>query len=131
MNNYLKILINNGHHSIAEYNHLKTVCKNIGVTLIPCALNGDEVLNHIYKDTPDAVIMDMFLSGLDSIGVLHKINKNPPTKKPIVIVLSSFDSPKLNQTLYDNGVDKIVIKPYDVYAIISDVATQLISKNNR
>lgn len=88
----------------------------------------EEILDCIYRESPDVVIMDLFMPRVDALGVLHEVSKKPLTKKITFIVLSSFHSSEFNKKLYAYGVDKIVIKPLDIRLLISDTAAKLSDK---
>lgn len=128
MKDGLKFLIYNGSYSMAEYDHLANDYRSKGITVIPCPFGGEEILDCIYKESPDVVIMDLFMPRVDALGVLHEVSKKPLTKKITFIVLSSFDSSEFNKKLYANGVGKVVIKPCDVRLLISDIATDFSDK---
>lgn len=72
---------------MAEYDRLANNYRSKGITVIPCPFGGEEILDCIYKESPDVVIMDLFMPRVDTLGVLHEVSKKPLTKKITFIVL--------------------------------------------
>ncbi len=87
-----------------------------------CVKDGEELILKIRNDKPDAVIMDLFMTRLDSLGVMRSINKmNIDT--PVFIVTSSFNSPALEREIMNSGASYYALKPYNIEAICEDVVS--------
>lgn len=84
--------------------------------------DGEEVLEKIKTLKPDVVMMDMFMTRVDGIGVLRAISRSKFEKKPIFIVFSSFNSPVLEREIMNNGASYFVLKPYN----LADLAESII-----
>lgn len=85
-----------------------------------CAKDGEELLLRIANEKPEAVMMDLFMTRLDSLGVLRAIQKqegNPP----LMIVASSFNSTAIEREVMSSGASYYVLKPYNVSAICEDI----------
>ncbi|WP_119066537.1 response regulator [Aggregatilinea lenta] len=69
-----------------------------GIEVVGQAASGEEALALVQALSPDVVLMDIVLPGLDGIEALHQIGKTHPSTD--VIVLSSFiDDTKLKQAI--------------------------------
>ncbi len=55
------------------------------------ATNGEEALAVMRKQKPDAVLLDLFLPGLDGFGVLAAMRQDPETENIPVLVISAQD----------------------------------------
>ncbi len=84
-----------------------------GVELMSAPKDGIKLLEEISRTNPEVVIMDVFMPGLDSEGVLKAIDKLGFEKRPGIIVTSSFSSQKLENSLIDAGADCFMTKPFD------------------
>ena len=85
---------------------------------------GDEVLDRIKKDTPDLVILDMILPGMDGREVCQLLKMNRATKNLPVIMCSSNE--EVDTALRQQGApDDILHKPFDIDALIKKVTMQL------
>ncbi|MGN0452961.1 MAG: sporulation transcription factor Spo0A [Ruminococcus sp.] len=90
-----------------------------------CRKDGDEVLQRILTEKPDVVFIDLFMSKLDSIGVMKAISRNPDVTKPLFVVFSAYYSPALEREIMESGASYFVIKPYDMQNLLENVQTLL------
>ncbi len=90
------------------------VLRTNGMEVVLTPKDGNCVVSEISAHTPDAVIMDMFMPNMDSIGVLSKIASMPAEVKPSVIVMSGYDNPQFEHEALSHGADYYLLKPFDV-----------------
>lgn len=60
-----------------------------GLEVLGSAASGEEALAMIQQDTPDLLLLDLRMPGMDGIGVLQALQKKE--SPPRVIVLTSFE----------------------------------------
>jgi DNA-binding NarL/FixJ family response regulator len=60
-----------------------------GLEVLGSAASGEEALAMIQQDTPDLLLLDLRMPGIDGIGVLQALQKKE--SPPRVIVLTSFE----------------------------------------
>ena len=111
MENTFKLLIS---EEMSAFTAEEIACfhsKNIEVGF--CAKDGVVVLDEITKTKPDVVIIDMFMTRLDAIGLLKSFDKSKVGVNPIFIVASSFDSDMLQKEIMSCGGSYFVLKPYN------------------
>ncbi|MBQ1659441.1 MAG: sporulation transcription factor Spo0A [Clostridia bacterium] len=77
-----------------------------------CEKDGGKVIENIRRFRPDVVLMDMFMSSTDAVGVMHSIKKRSDISQPIFVIISSFDSSMLEKEALSAGAAYYVIKPY-------------------
>lgn len=99
-----------------------------GFSPILCKRDGDEVLRKILTEKPDVVFMDLFMSKLDSIGVMKAVTRNPDARTPLFVVFSAFNSPTLEREIMENGASYFVIVPFDLKNLLENIKDML-SKN--
>ena len=105
----------------------KTTLEKYGLDVSFCMKDGEEVIARTLSDRPDVVIMDLFMTHIDSIGVMRAIKKQNPEKPPMFVVYSSFDSPVLEREVMSSGATYFVLKPFN----LSDLAENIIRLNKR
>ena len=98
-----------------------------GFSTIFCAKDGEEVISRVQNEKPDVVIMDLFMTHVDSIGVMRAIRKQKPEKLPMFVVYSSFDSPVLEREVMSAGATYFVLKPFN----LSDLAENIVRLSKR
>lgn len=71
--------------------------------------NGLSVKSLLVDDSPDVLVMDLALPGLDGISLLKQISEL--AVHPRVLVTTCFMSPYVEGTIAGLGVDMVVLKP--------------------
>lgn len=111
MENNLKVLIAEDR---AEFNREdESVFEEFGFELYYSSKDGVNVLDMIQNVHPDVVLLDLFMPRVDGIGVINAVMKEENAKKPMFIILSSFDSPTLEKEVMTIGASYYVLKPFD------------------
>ncbi len=89
-----------------------------------CEKDGIKVTEKIKEFQPDIVLMDMFMSNIDGVGVIRQIKKDSNSVQPVFVIISNYDSPMLEREALCAGAAYFVIKPYraeDLLERISDL----------
>lgn len=77
----------------------------------------------IYKvehDSPDLLLLDIWMSGHDGRDICKHIKKNPNTKDiPVIMISASKDVKKSAKA---SGADEFVEKPFDMDELLGKVA---------
>lgn len=88
------------------------------------AANGKTALEIVRKETPDLVILDMKIPGMDGIEILKNIKKvNPSIKVIMMTAYGELDMIKEATTL---GASTHFTKPFDIDELRSAVEKQLV-----
>ncbi len=96
--------------------------KNIGFDYRTCEKDGSIVLEELYKNPVDVVVMDFVMKGIDALGVLERMRTMDPLCTPAVIVLSSVDSIALKNEFYSKGAHFYLRKPVKTEDLISKIS---------
>ena len=88
------------------------VLKSYGIRVITCEKDGYTLVEAIKKEKPDVVLADVFMPSMDILGVMEEIKRLPD--QPMVMAMSCFDNPKLEQETLSCGVSYYFLKPFDV-----------------
>ena len=100
-----------------------------GYRFIEEASNGEEALQKIQRTHPDVVIIDLWLSKIDGIGVIRQVKKQSfsPSATPAFILVSMVSSPSTFVEATSAGADLCLLKPFD-YPSLFDHIDALASK---
>ncbi len=75
--------------------------------------DGLELFREIEAKAPDAVLLDLFMPGLDAIGVISAARQHMGSKAPVFLVMSTFSSPTLEREVMLSGASYFVICPFE------------------
>lgn len=117
MDSNIKLLITEEKSQLSEES-LKAF-ENAGFLPIFCERDGEEVLKKIDAENPKVVVIDVFMSKLDSIGVMKTLSSS--NNRPLFVVSSTFNSPALEREIMNCGADYFVIKPYNLANLLDNV----------
>ena len=90
------------------------VLKSYGMDVILAPKDGMKLLSEIKDKAPDAVLLDVFMPKLDALGVLSQLEHLELKKRPVIMVMSSFDNPRLEHETLSAGADYYLLKPFDM-----------------
>ena len=87
------------------------------------ASNGEEALIKIGRTHPDVVIIDVWLSKLDGIGVLRNCRSLSfsPDKKPAFIVVSMVSNQNVFIEAANAGAELCLLKPYNIASLCEHI----------
>ncbi len=75
--------------------------------------DGTLLFEKIQEEKPQVVVMDMFMPGLDAIGVIHAVAQDPQLEKPLYIVVASYTSSMLEREVASSGAAYFALSPYN------------------
>ena len=84
------------------------------------ARSGAEALDLLQRDTPDVVILDVMMPGLDGVEVCRNIDHSQVK----VVMLTARDDPILEQQCKEAGADAFLTKPFSSIHLL-DVIEEL------
>lgn len=91
-----------------------------GAQVMVTGRNGTTLLSKIREEKPDAVIMELFMAGLDSLGVMRAV-KAEGIPRPVFIVTASYSAPALERQVMEAGASYYAIQPYSKSEIIERI----------
>ncbi len=122
MNDSLKVIITEDKNTLSAEN--LSVFEEYNISPLFCTKDGEELLLKIISEEPDAVIMDLFMTRLDALGVMREVKKKD-INEPLMIVTASFSSEALEREIMNGGASYYALKPYNLDAICEDIVTLL------
>ena len=81
--------------------------------------DGSVLLDEIKKEKPDVVLMDVFMTKIDALGVLIRLREQKPDKRPAIALMSGVDNPNFEQELLSEGADYYFLKPFELNILAS------------
>lgn len=107
-----------------------SVLGNLGCEIIP-ASDGATALKRVALRTPDLILLDLLMPGMNGFEVCLQLKLNPEWKEiPVIFLSAADDKDMIVRALNSGGVDYIT-KPFNQAELISRVRTQLALKTAR
>lgn len=91
------------------------------IELLAAINNGDELLRAFEVITPDVLLLDLVLYGMDGFGVLEHIKLSPDLKNMKVIVTSTFGHESIIKQTMKHGADYYLIKPVNKEVLLKRI----------
>ena len=83
--------------------------------------NGQEALQYLQTETPDVVVLDLMLPGIDGYEILQQIRADRRMDDVPVLILSAKADPNSIRRGLELGADGYVTKPYIANSLIDRV----------
>ena len=93
-----------------------------GAQVVTVNRNGTALLTKIRDEKPDVVVMDLFMAGVDALGVMHAV-KAEGLPKPVFIITAAYSSNALERQVMEAGADYYAIQPFSKTEIIDRIFT--------
>lgn len=89
-----------------------------GFEVLP-QINSIHIINEILTQSPDLLLLDLWMPILPGDEILKIIRGNPQIKKlPVLVISASGDG---NKIAMEAGADRFLAKPFDLDEIIAEV----------
>ena len=83
--------------------------------------SGSDMLAQCRRQTPDVILLDIMLPGLDGLTIL-KMVKNDPALRRVGVIMVTAKSTELDAVVgLDHGADDYIAKPFGIMELISRV----------
>jgi DNA-binding response OmpR family regulator len=84
-----------------------------------------EALNHLRTETPDMIILDVMMPGMDGIELCRHIRASGATRETPVLILSARGDPESVEQGMNAGADDYLSKPILHHDLITKVREML------
>ena len=115
MNVKLKVLLGDNESEFAK--SCEKILRSYGMEVYKTVKDGNRLLEEIKRIKPDVVLGDVFMPGLDMLGVLRAVQNLGINNKPLIMAISSFDNARVEKELFENGAAYYFIKPLELTLI--------------
>jgi len=93
--------------------------------LISCASSGEEALKKVRFSTPDLVVLDLMLPGLDGLQVCRALKDDPGTEDICVVMLTAKGEEADVIRGLELGADDYVTKPFSPRVLVARIRAVL------
>jgi len=87
------------------------------------ANSGQSCLSSAIADSPDVILLDVCMPGLDGYDTCRLLKNTPETRNIPVVMVSGLESTKEQQAGFDAGCDAYVVKPFSVNVLLEKINT--------
>ncbi|MCA1630230.1 MAG: response regulator [Acidobacteria bacterium] len=77
------------------------------------ASNGEEALKIAEISSPDLILIDIAMPGLDGLGATRRLREHPVLRLVPVVAVTAFSTDGFRRAAYDAGLDGYLTKPVD------------------
>ena len=89
------------------------------------ASDGEECLRQVKTQSPDLIILDVMMPGLDGLEVCRKLRKSPATRSiPVIMLTAKAEEADVIHGL-ETGADDYVLKPFSPKVLLARVKSIL------
>ena len=120
MSEQIKVLLADDQTEFGQ--NCAVILKKYGYDVKLSKKDGNDVLLRLGEEKPDAVLMDAFMQGLDALGVIKQLNTLKLKKRPLILLMSAVNNPRLEEELLAAGADYYFLKPFDIDMMAQRVA---------
>lgn len=117
----MKVIVIDDDRGILEV--VKIILTDQGFEVVAVS-EGKDAFESIIKNSPDIVLLDLWMSGMDGREITRQLKSQQETQKIPVIILSALND--VEKKAKEAGADGFLAKPFN----ISDLLT-LIKKHSR
>jgi two-component system response regulator (stage 0 sporulation protein A) len=89
------------------------------------AVTGDAAIDRIFAGNYDVVILDLWVSGLDGIGIIRSVNTSSLKNKPSFILMSPINKQSTLIEASEAGADICLLKPFDNASMVGHIDSLL------
>ena len=104
-----------------ERRSLKEKLSKSGFSFVDEAKNGEEALSKMAKNHYDVAVVDLWMSGVDGIGIIRNIDISGAKERPAFILTSPINRQSILIEASEAGADVCLLKPFDYTALIGHI----------
>lgn len=106
----------------ANFNALKLVLEEaIPHCHLKHALNGREIVEMVYKEKPDLVLMDIIMPEVDGVEATQSLRKRFAKGDLPIIAMTAADQPEDRKRVLDAGCNEYLVKPFAIRELMEKI----------
>jgi len=98
---------------------------------VSCTTSGEKTLSLVETETPDLILLDLMLPGMDGLEVAGRLKNKSDTKKVPIVMLTAKGEEADIVTGLELGADDYVTKPFSPRILLARVRAVLRRKEHR
>jgi|ERR1043165_2273757 DNA-binding response OmpR family regulator len=95
---------------------------------IATAANGIDAINKAILLSPDLILLDLLLPGLDGFAVCEVLRKHPVTASTPIVIMTGMSGQFTRYAGFDSGGTDFIAKPVTPKALLSKIKNLLDSQ---
>ncbi len=95
---------------------LETLLRADGYVVVS-AESGAAAIELVFRQAPDVMLLDLMMPDIDGFDVVRQLRADPACKTLPIVVVTALDDPGSNARLLAAGVDAVLPKPIDRWAV--------------
>ena len=92
-----------------------------GFRFIDEASNGEAAIEKLSKGGYDVAVLDLWISGVDGIGIIRTVMRSSVATKPSFILMSPINKESVLVEASDAGADICLLKPFDTSSLLGHI----------
>lgn len=94
------------------------------------AVNGQSGMQEAILNSPDLIILDVMMPGMDGFEVARALKTNPLTQSIPIVVASSLDDAASRKRMMAIRIDAFLVKPIDRWELTRQIVELLDARRN-
>src|SRR5687768_3013231 len=100
---------------------LSRTLSRAGMKVLACVTDGRESIDHILRERPDVVLMDIKLPNLEGIEAIRRILATYATYRPCIIMITAYGDETHRRESAEAGANGFVDKPFGGKMILAEI----------
>ena len=92
---------------------------------------GETAIEKLMKGSYDIAMLDLWISGVDGIGIIRAISSSQISHKPSFILISPINKQNILIEASEAGADVCMLKPFDNTSLVSHIDSLLRMRSKR
>lgn len=93
--------------------------------------NGETAIERLMNESYDVCIVDLWMSGIDGIGIIRTISSSQLKNKPSFILMSPINKQNILIEASEAGADICMLKPFDNSSLVAHIDSLLRMRSKR
>jgi two-component system, cell cycle response regulator len=89
------------------------------------AFSGEEALEKVESDSPDLILLDIMMPGMNGYEVTERLKNNPATRDIPIILITALDGSDNKIKGLESGADEFLNKPVNMAELLARVKSLL------
>ena len=87
--------------------------------------SGMQAITYIATNTPDLILLDLMMPGIDGFEVIRRLREDPATSDIQIVILSALNSNEDVIKGFNAGANDFIMKPIIMEKLLTCVVTQM------
>ena len=102
-----------------------------GFHYIEEATSGEAAIERLMNGSYDIAMLDLWISGVDGIGIIRAISSSQLKNKPAFILMSPINKQNILVEASEAGADVCMLKPFDNTSLVAHIDSLLRMRSKR